>query len=185
MTVDDRGGPGQGVEDRLARLLRTLAATHDAIAELAGGEVDAVVDPVSGRPWLLREAQAAVVAGAADRARDAAFRAAVIDAIPANVAVLDHQGTVVAVNEDWRRFGRSNGADDPDGRRRQLGGGRRFGSEDTIDGVDRSIICDGAQPATGTSPTLGGRDQVSPHHPVRPGRGRTGARSAAGVLFGQ
>lgn len=36
------------------------------------------------------------------------FRAAVLDAIPAEIAVLDRQGTVVAVNEPWLRFSREN-----------------------------------------------------------------------------
>jgi PAS domain S-box-containing protein len=36
------------------------------------------------------------------------FRAAILDAIPAEIAVLDAQGTIVAVNEPWLRFGQEN-----------------------------------------------------------------------------
>lgn len=36
------------------------------------------------------------------------FRAAILDAIPAEIAVLDRQGAIVAVNEPWLRFCREN-----------------------------------------------------------------------------
>lgn len=36
------------------------------------------------------------------------FRAAILDAIPAEIAVLDSHGTITAVNEPWTRFGREN-----------------------------------------------------------------------------
>lgn len=37
------------------------------------------------------------------------FSQHVIDAIPANIAVVDRNSTIVLVNESWRQFGRSNG----------------------------------------------------------------------------
>jgi PAS domain S-box-containing protein len=40
------------------------------------------------------------------------FRSAVLDAIPAEIAVLDPHGTIIAVNEPWLRFGRENDAKD-------------------------------------------------------------------------
>jgi PAS domain S-box-containing protein len=36
------------------------------------------------------------------------FRAAILDAIPAEIAVLDASGSITAVNEPWLRFGRDN-----------------------------------------------------------------------------
>ncbi|MEO5914272.1 MAG: PAS domain-containing protein [Luteolibacter sp.] len=38
------------------------------------------------------------------------FKAAVLDAIPAEIAVLDRSGNILAVNESWLRFGRENGS---------------------------------------------------------------------------
>ncbi len=56
----------------------------------------------------LRESQ-----DATKRATD--LQAAVLDALPATVAVLAQDGTVVAVNEVWRTFGDRHGLASPDG----------------------------------------------------------------------
>lgn len=40
-----------------------------------------------------------------------AFHCNVLNALSAHIAVLDHQGVIVAVNEAWRRFARENGGD--------------------------------------------------------------------------
>lgn len=37
------------------------------------------------------------------------FKQAVLDSLPAHIAVLDHDGRIVAVNASWRRFARENG----------------------------------------------------------------------------
>ena len=37
------------------------------------------------------------------------LKEAILDAMPASIAVLDRNGTIVAVNESWRRFARENG----------------------------------------------------------------------------
>src|SRR5262245_24696613 len=38
-----------------------------------------------------------------------ALKQAVLDSLAANIAVLDRDGNIIAVNEDWRRFARENG----------------------------------------------------------------------------
>ena len=43
------------------------------------------------------------------------FAKSVLNALTANIAVVDEQGTIVAVNEAWKRFARENGGVDPDG----------------------------------------------------------------------
>lgn len=43
-----------------------------------------------------------------------AFQAALLDAVPANMAVLDADGRIVAVNRNWREFGARNGLALPD-----------------------------------------------------------------------
>lgn len=40
-----------------------------------------------------------------------ALNRAVINSMPANVAVVDRQGTIIAINDGWERFARENGAD--------------------------------------------------------------------------
>lgn len=42
--------------------------------------------------------------------RNEQFKAAVLDAIPAEIALLDPSGTILTVNEPWLRFGRENGS---------------------------------------------------------------------------
>lgn len=44
----------------------------------------------------------------------AATQGAILDALPAHVALLDAEGCVVTVNEGWRRFGAENALPDPD-----------------------------------------------------------------------
>ncbi len=41
-----------------------------------------------------------------------AFYKSVLDALEANIAVLDQYGTILAVNSSWQRFGRANGMRD-------------------------------------------------------------------------
>ncbi|MES2922686.1 MAG: PAS domain S-box protein [Verrucomicrobiota bacterium] len=42
--------------------------------------------------------------------RNEQFKAAVLDSIPAEIALLDRSGTILTVNEPWLRFGRDNGS---------------------------------------------------------------------------
>ena len=42
---------------------------------------------------------------------DGALQAAILDALPATIALLDSQGVLVAVNKAWRQFGEQNGLD--------------------------------------------------------------------------
>lgn len=84
-------------EDELTLLIRTLHETEQRIERLTAGEVD-TVSIGSGRPFLLLRAQ-----GEYQRS-EAAKQAAILDALPARVAMLDAQGTIVSVNESWRQF---------------------------------------------------------------------------------
>ena len=45
--------------------------------------------------------------------RNEQFKAAILDAIPAEIALLDSSGTILTVNEPWLRFGRENGSPNP------------------------------------------------------------------------
>ena len=85
----------------ISALIETLYQTEKRLEELTDGEVDAVADR-DGRTFLLRRAQEEL------RHSDAARQAAILNALPANIALLDTQGFVISVNEAWRRFAGAN-----------------------------------------------------------------------------
>ncbi len=87
-------------------LIETLHQTGQRLEELTEGEVDTVTDR-RGRTVLLRRAQ--------DHLRDneAAKQAAILDALPAHIALLDSRAVIVSVNETWRRFADANALLDP------------------------------------------------------------------------
>jgi len=95
------------LQGELARLARELHETQRRIADLTGGEVDAVVDP-SGYSYLLPHAQERLRKDEEIQRRFATERAAILDALPAHIALLDSDGRIVAVNEAWRRFASAN-----------------------------------------------------------------------------
>ncbi len=88
--------------EEIAALIETLFTSERRLAELTGGQVDSVADS-NGQPFLLQRAQEQL------RKSEAAKQAAILDSLPAHVALLDAQGIVVSVNEAWRQFGQANG----------------------------------------------------------------------------
>ncbi len=89
----------------IPELINMLLAAEQRLEELTAGEVDAISD-AQGRPFLLRRAQEQL------RKTEIARQAAILDALPAHVALLDTQGTIVLVNEAWRLFARLNASPD-------------------------------------------------------------------------
>jgi diguanylate cyclase (GGDEF)-like protein/PAS domain S-box-containing protein len=83
--------------DELDRLASALCQTDTRLDELTGQAIDSVVD-AHGHVFLLRHAQTHL------RKTEAAKQAAIINALPAHIALLDAQGLIVSVNEGWRRF---------------------------------------------------------------------------------
>ena len=98
--------PPMEEQDELSALIRTLHKTEQRLEELTGGEVD-TVSSGSGQPFVLRRAQAQL------RHNDAAKQNAILNALPAHIAMLDATGTIISVNEAWRRFGRVNAVEGP------------------------------------------------------------------------
>ena len=81
-----------------------IEALHDNVQrleDLTAGEVDAIADR-HGRTFLLQRAQESL------RASEAAKQAAILNALPAHIALLDPQGFIISVNEAWRRFAGAN-----------------------------------------------------------------------------
>ena len=89
--------PPEDADVEVSALIETLHKTEQRLEELTAGEVDTVADS-EGRTFLLRHAQ--------DRLRhsEASKQHAILNALPAHVALLDTQGRIVSVNEAWRRF---------------------------------------------------------------------------------
>jgi PAS domain S-box-containing protein len=93
--------PAPDANAEIARLIETLHATGQRLEELTAGEVDGVTDR-DGRTFLLRHVQERL------RHIEAAKQAAILNALPANIALLDSQGHIVLVNEAWRRAAEEN-----------------------------------------------------------------------------
>ena len=92
-------------EARIAALIETLHETEQQLEALTAGEVDTVANR-AGRIFLLRSA------GERLRHQEADKQMALLNALPAHIAVLDAEGVIVAVNEAWRRFANENGLRD-------------------------------------------------------------------------
>src|SRR5687767_14528480 len=85
----------------ITALIGLLHETEQRLEELTGGEVDSVVGH-DGRTILLRHAQDQL------RHTEAAKQAAILNALPAHIALLDTQGQIVSVNDAWQRFASVN-----------------------------------------------------------------------------
>ena len=93
--------PPTDTSEEIAGLIQTLHQTGQRLEELTAGEVDAVADR-DGRPFVLRHAQEQL------RVSEAAKQAAILNALPAHIALLDAQGRIISVNKAWQRFADAN-----------------------------------------------------------------------------
>jgi len=96
-----QSAPSADANEEISALIETLFETEQRLEELTGGEVDTVAGR-DGRTFMLRRAQ--------EQSRDseAGKQAAILNVLPAHIALLDAQGTIVSVNEAWRRFANAN-----------------------------------------------------------------------------
>jgi diguanylate cyclase (GGDEF)-like protein/PAS domain S-box-containing protein len=78
-------------------LIEALHQTEQRLEELTGGQVDTVANR-QGRTTLLRLAQIQL------RESEAVKQAAILDALPAHIALLDTHGRIMSVNRAWQRF---------------------------------------------------------------------------------
>ena len=102
----DKSPPPADADEEIAALIETLHQTGQRLEELTAGEVDTVADR-DGRTFLLRHAQEQL------RHSEAAKQAAILNALPAHIALLDTQGRIISVNEAWRRFAGANALQSP------------------------------------------------------------------------
>jgi diguanylate cyclase (GGDEF)-like protein/PAS domain S-box-containing protein len=93
--------PQDANNEELSALMETLLRTGQRLEELTAGQVDTAVDR-DGRTLLLRGTQEQL------RHSEVARQAAILNALPAHIALLDAKGIILSVNDAWRRFGSSN-----------------------------------------------------------------------------
>nr|WP_315187462.1 EAL domain-containing protein [uncultured Albidiferax sp.] len=97
----DRSPPAAKNAQEVEALIEVLHDTEQRLEELTGGEVDAVTNQV-GRTLLLRRAQDNL------RLFEARKQNAILNALPAHIALLDAQGIIISVNDAWQRFASAN-----------------------------------------------------------------------------
>jgi PAS domain S-box-containing protein len=102
----------QDSSEEIMGLVRKLHETQQRLMELTGGEVDAVIHP-GGQSYLLHEAQEKLAMSEAMHRQLAETQIAVLNALPAQIALLDGHGIIVSVNESWRQFATANVLQDP------------------------------------------------------------------------
>jgi len=82
-------------------LIDTLTDTSALLEQLTGGQVDTVTDR-RGQTFVLPAAQAEM------RHAEGLRQAAILNALPARIALLAADGTIVSVNAAWRTFATKN-----------------------------------------------------------------------------
>ena len=91
----------ENVSEEISGLMQTLLRTGQRLEKLTAGQVDTVADR-DGRTLLLRGTQEQL------RHSEDARQAAILNALSAHIALLDATGTIISVNDAWRRFGHAN-----------------------------------------------------------------------------
>lgn len=125
--TSDKSPPTPDTNEEIDTFIDTLNQTEKRLEELTTSEVDTVTDD-DGRTLLSRRSQQRM------HPNEAARQAACLNALPANIALLDPQGGIISVNEAWRQFSLAHAV-------QASGHGI---------GANYPAICDGAQGAGAT-----------------------------------
>ena len=94
-------------EQRIVDLVRALCDAERELQELTGGQLDGVAGD-GGKTYLLSDAQERLRTSEEAQRRAAETQTAILDALPANIALIDSQGVIVEVNKSWRQFASAN-----------------------------------------------------------------------------
>ena len=89
--------PVMSENTELYALIELINKSGDRLKELTAGEIDSVAG-IDGRMFVLQHAQEQL------RNSETIKQAAILNALPAHVALLDEQGLIISVNEDWQQF---------------------------------------------------------------------------------
>ena len=106
-------GPDSDPQARITALVQNLRKTEQQLQKLTVGEVDAVIHP-GGHAFLLHKAQKKLQQTEAAQRELAETQMAILNAMPAHVALIDSQGVILSVNDAWRRFATGNGMQGPE-----------------------------------------------------------------------
>jgi len=90
-----------GANKEVAALIATLHETGQRLEHLTSGEVDTVAAD-DGRTFVLLSAQERL------REIEASRQSAILNALPAHIALLDGHGVIISVNQSWREFAAAN-----------------------------------------------------------------------------
>jgi diguanylate cyclase (GGDEF)-like protein/PAS domain S-box-containing protein len=116
----DKVEAGGSDEEEIASLVEILSKTGKRLEELTSGEVDTATDS-EGRTLFLRGTREQF------KRNELVRQAAILNALPAHIALLDPEGVIVSVNDTWRLFEGAN----------SLRGGAGLGL-----GVNYLAVCD-------------------------------------------
>jgi PAS domain S-box-containing protein len=105
--------PADDPNERIAALVLKLQETQRELQELTGGGIDGVLYS-GGQSYLLQEAQEKLRQSAEAQSQLATTLLTILNAIPAHVALLDAQGVIISVNENWRHFAKANALQGPE-----------------------------------------------------------------------
>jgi PAS domain S-box-containing protein len=117
--------------DELIDLIGELRNIEHRIVSLTGGAVDAVMDR-EGTPYLLSRGQQDLRERTEMQRRYAEQQTAILNALPAHIALLNAQGRIIDVNDAWRHFGQG-----------ALSGGGNGDSDGGV-GANYLEVCDAA-----------------------------------------
>jgi diguanylate cyclase (GGDEF)-like protein/PAS domain S-box-containing protein len=82
-------------------LIELMNKAGQRLQELTAGEIDSIADK-DGRMFLLQHAQEQL------RNSETIRQAAILNALPAYIALLNAQGLIISVNEGWQQFAHTN-----------------------------------------------------------------------------
>ena len=99
--------PNVDPSDEIGALVRSLHTTQLRLQELTVGQVDAVMHP-GGHAYLLHKAQERLQQSETAQRQLAETMTAILNALPAHIALLDAHGVIISVNDIWRQFGTAN-----------------------------------------------------------------------------
>ena len=105
MSPEKPPGPAD-MHEEVSALIETLQTAGQRLEELTAGEVDTVADR-EGRPFLLRRSQDHL------RYTEAAKQAAILNALPAHIALINAQGVIISVNDAWQQYGQASATHGP------------------------------------------------------------------------
>lgn len=100
------------VNEELSNLIHQLREIEASIIKLTGDTIDTVID-TDGMPFMLSKAQYELRERADIHLSYAEQQSAILNAIPAQITLIDREGYLLEVNDAWRDFAIRNGNSDP------------------------------------------------------------------------